>query len=611
MALDVHTEPVEQDPSAVSVDGIPTATRSRWLIPGLFAATIAAIALLPRNAVPLAALLMSGAWVAVIALVRMANARRPSRQTARVLALSLAPVAVVTATSALAVDPRIALLGAVGQHVGAATWLVALLLLIVMALVARPVDLGDVVRATAGLGVLLSVSALLDAFGLLAGARYSVEASGLMENSIALGQVLVLSLACSVGWLVSTRMREQRAAAGTATVLVLAGLVVADSAGAWFGVAAGALLGVLVWWAVRRGVLHAGRIAAVLAVVMAIAVASLWVVLPDAADSAAWQSAADLTNDRSVIWSSALKQVAQAPVAGSGAEHFSAWVNWDSVPGVDLQQTATYDPHNIALWWMLSAGILGGVAAGGAAVALLWVLLDRAKRNPGAPVFAAIIGGAVGWTTCAMFGWINPLALAVLALVVGTVFGAARDVAADPSGISLARTAVTGCAVVAVGLVASLAMFGASAEMRWARAVDTGDLSAAVLETAFGETPDPAYAALLVSGGVTVDNVREIELVIDRSSVWHVDAALARLMLAGGGVSNAGDASVEDALAGAVASARKADPTSGLWEYVAAVYSEGNGDARGAAAYARKALEFPLPSGGVAEYLEALEGSER
>jgi len=600
----IHTESSGRLPAAASVTHSQS-PRSRWLIPGLFAATAVAIALSLRNAAPLVALLAACVWVVTIAVFRARSARVPSNQTVLVLALCGLPVALLGITSALAVNPRVALLGAVGQHVGAATWLIAFLLLVVTALVARPTDLGDVARAGAGLGVLVSVAAVLDWVGLLSGARFSAEASGVMENSIALGQLLVLSLACSFAWLVSTRIRAQRVVAGAATVIVLAGLLVADSAAAWIGVTLGASACALVWWAARRGSVRPFGVAAVAAILIIVAIPSLWLALPDGADVEAWLRIANLTNDRSVIWTSALKQITQAPIAGSGAEHFSAWVVWSSRPGVDLQQTATYDPHNIVLWWLLSAGILGALAAIGAAAALLWSLLDRARQNPRAPVFAALVGGAVGWAVSVMFGWINPLALAMLALLVGAALGATGTAEGGAQRFPVARVVVIAGGVLAVGVVLLLAVFGASAEIRWARGVDRGDLDGRALQAAFAQTEDPTYAALLAGSGATAGQVEGVDRVIRRDSVWHVDAALARVALAGDAVVTAGDSAATDALAEAVLSARMADPASGLWGYVAAVYSEGSGDADRAAGYAEAALAFPMPPD-IAAYLEGL-----
>lgn len=155
-----HMESSGRTPTTASFNR-PLSPRSRWLMSGLFAATAVAIVLSPRNAAPLVALLAACVWVVMIAVFRARSARAQSRQTALVLALCGLPVALLGASSALAVNPRVALLGAVGQHVGVATWLTALLLLVVTALVARPTDLGDVARAGAGFGMFVSIAAVL------------------------------------------------------------------------------------------------------------------------------------------------------------------------------------------------------------------------------------------------------------------------------------------------------------------------------------------------------------------------------------------------------------------------------------------------------------------
>lgn len=588
--------------------GDPSSTRSavseslsREVVAVALGFTLLAVAVAPRNSAALTALLCGGLWPALIIGVRFRWLRRPSRAVLLMLAASAAAVGVLTARSVFAAGSRVSLWGAVGQHSGALTWVVALLVLVASCCAFRPGDLGRSARSLAIAGAVLAVAALVQRTGLFTAVRFSTEPSGIMENSGSLGQMLSVTFFAAMAWALGSRQMAQRLVAWTCVAMVVAGLGVTHSIGAWVGVGVGGAVGVAMFMLARRSSLSARIAAGVLVTFMIISISGLVWMLSNGISPGLETRLAAASNDRFTIWTSAIDQVAQAPVVGSGAEQFSAWVNWGLDSQSGLNKTATYDPHNLALNWLLSAGVLGAVlalcAAGVIATLLFTVLADR----PVTPV-AALVAAPIAWMVAVMFVWTSPLALFAVALVVGQV-GSNAD--AGPEWGSLDRSDLVGaCAVVGVGIAVVLVMFlwGASAEYRWAMSVDRGVADSTSLVRLATQTGDPSLAVAAFEAVLRAPTRDQqsaerqfaaLMPVLDRASTWHVDSAFARFDFAVRAVVPKNEASWDRAAAG-LAAGRLADPGSGLWDSVGAIQASGLGFNEQAKDYARSASAHAL-----------------
>ena len=585
---------------------------SREIVAVALGFTLIAVALAPRNAAALTALLCGGLWPALIIGIRLRWLRRPSRAVLFMLAASAAAVGVLTVRSAFAVGSRVSLWGAVGQHSGALTWVVALLILVASCCANRPGDLGRSARALAIAGAMLAVAALVQRTGLFAAVRFSAEPSGIMENSGSLGQMLSVTLFAAIAWALGSRQMTQRLAAWSCLVVVVAGLAVTYSIGAWVGVGVGGAVGIVTFMLARRSSFSARLTAGVLVGVMIVSIAGLAWMLSDGIAPGLETRLAAASNDRFTIWTSAIDQVAQAPVVGSGAEQFSAWVNWGLDSQSGLNKTATYDPHNLALNWLLSAGLLGAVLALCAASVITTRLFTVLVDKPVIPV-AALVAAPIAWMVAVMFVWTGPIALFAVALLVGQV-GSAAD-AGSGWGPSDRLNLVGASAVASVGIAVVLVVFlwGAPAEYRWAMSVDRGVTDQAALVGLATQTGDPSLAVAAfeaVLGASTQDQQsNESQLAalmpaLDHASTWHVDSAFARFVFAMRAVVPKNESSWNRAAAG-LSAGRLADPGSGLWDSVGAIQASGLGFDEQAKNYARSASAHALPPD-VAAALESI-----
>lgn len=606
-------------------------SREVWAI--AVALSALAIAILPRNAAALTALLVAAVWPLLVAALRWRDISLPPRRSLIAMGIAAVPVAFIAIRSAFAYDPRVSLIGTVGQHAGSLLWLTALCALGTAALTVRPGDLGRMSRAFGVTGAVLAVAGVLDRLGAFASIRYSTEPSGLMENSVSLGQVLVVAAGCAAAWALGSRSMIQRTVAWITFGTVLGGLLIADSLGAWVGLGVGALVSLAAYGLARAGKLGPAIIASMLVAVLALSTVWLVVMLSNGVQPGFEKTLADASNNRFRIWTSAVAQFRAMPVVGEGAEQFSAWVTWDVDPGPALRKTGTYDPHNLGLWWLLAGGIVGTLAA----LAAAWALLERSlallAARPALPV-AALIAAVVGWTVSALFAWVSPLALMMAAVVSGMLVAlvpqpqAATEPAAEedtetaetadatPTAAPVAPASAPGRGRILAGVIAAIGVFvvagffvsGASYEYVWARSVDIGQPDGGALVLAAVETGDPSLASIAVdalfarvrTGGEGPQEVRtltkSIEPVLRRAAVWHIDAAFSLFSLETVDIGTKKETNFTD-VAAALDAGRKADPATGFWDTVGSLQADSMGFADAAKTLRAAALTFPLPPG--------------
>lgn len=597
-------------------------TLAQWLdretVAVLLAVTVLAVAILPSNAAALTAWIACMLWGVGVAAIRFGRPVAAASQATPILIAGGLGVALAILSSITAINPRVSLLGSIGQHTGSLFWLAVFAVFLVLVYRSRAGDLGRTVRSVTIAGAVIGVSALFDATGILGAAAFSAEPSGVMENSLSLAQVLVVALACAVSWALARKGTERVVAVGSG-VIVLTGLAIADSRAAWLGAIVGTavVLGALL--ARRRSLLVPGIWSAVVVVLLLAGLVGGWWMLRDGVNTTFEQSIERVSTDRTTIWRSAYAQAEQAPLLGSGSEQFSAWVTWDSEPGVSLSKTGTYDPHNIYLWWLLAAGIPGLTVS----LALTWFVLQRlfalmAEESHPVAVFP-VIGGIVAWGTTLLLGWTSPLAAlmvaALLAVLVSKPAPAQSQVDRSDRWPFVLLAAMGALAV--AGLVFLWSDF--VAEYRWARAVDSGtatetlllDLAASSNDPAFAALAGPSVSAQLMTGGPVPPAMERVAQTLERDSAWHADAAFERVQVAfaraqGVGVDDEMMAELEEALA----AARRADPTSGLWDYIAAVQYATIGLSEESRSSAERALDSDLPAS-VRGFLEGIAAGDR
>jgi hypothetical protein len=565
--------------------------------------TVLALLLTPRNASALTSLVALAGAPLLIVCLRIRPASLPDASAGRALTVLGVCVAVLAVACVNAADPRVSYFGMLGQHSGGLMWLALALLASVIVVFARPGDAGRIARAVALTGAVLSASAVLDAVGVFRSARFSGAASGLLENSISLAQCLVVALGCAVAWALSARTAWSRTGAWSSLALVAGGIVLTSSRAAWVAVALSAAFGWGAVWAVRRWSLKPRVFAAFCASLVVVGLLGAWLVAgrPETG-SDSW--IAGLSNQRSTIWASAFAQTSQHLLFGKGPEQFSAWVAWSTTPGVDLSKTGTYDPHNLALSWLLAAGLAGFgalLAAVFAVARAVWSTIAERDYHRGLLAMAAGVGGL---GTALMFAWTSPtsvlLATVATSAVVGT--GARRsDVPAAVGRYGLLAVAIVTFALVALAGPTSWRV--AVAEYEWARGVGAGT-PVTSLEPVAIRTGDPTLATVAAtarvdaaqSGAVAARSALagagDLTRVLERAAPWHVDAALALMDLWAARAAITGERDSR-AFAAAVSAGKRADPASGMWDYIAAARAQAAGDSEAAEAHAEAALAYP------------------
>lgn len=230
----------------------------------------------------------------------------------------------------------------------------------------------------------------LDPFPLASEGAGNRAARGTMGNTNFAGGFLAIALPVAVGQLLANDSEREKA--GIALALIVAGLVVTFSQGAY----AGALAGV----AVSTGILFTSkwRFArwagfALAGLVAAVAVGSILasIVKPG-------HPRIPLTiQDRGRYWEQAGSMFAESPLIGRGPNAFAVEAT-QYRPARDATQAAAFDvaddPHSVFLAMLTSAGILGGL---GYLVAMGWLLRRGLQIPPDNVLAVSFFGGGVAY----------------------------------------------------------------------------------------------------------------------------------------------------------------------------------------------------------------------
>ncbi len=516
--------------------------------------------------------------------------------TVSLMATSLA-IAVFSLTSAFSARPAISFVGAVGQHNGTALWALGGVWLLAGLLGADQKALRSTLIVTSLAGATYSLALHVEALtrGL---ARAQGAAAGQFENSTSYGEFAAIAALSTIAWILISRSRLERAAAYGALGLLASGMLASSSR-------AGAL-------AFCTALLFATAIARVPAgrgprVALALAPAAFALCATVAAALAATgmlggpiqQLLATVGTDRDAVWRSAVAQLGQAPLTGSGLEQYSAWVAVTTSGG-----SGAFDPHNVVLAVALGAGPVGVLCVTVALVALTWAAVDAAQRKPSRFSTALVASMPVALVGAGLVAWLTPASVLVALAGVGAMLGAApTDPRTAPSwpGPLSGRWAVVipgGFLACAALLLGGLAIAALPSMATYARMQTSPDPT--ILAEQYTRWPDPAYAVLAirqltpqVADPKAADLLRQILSASEPDTTWRVDSAAAQL-IATRALTGTETASFETVRALAQNGAQ-ADPTSGIWWALAADDARRRGLDDDARTYAKSALSFPLP----------------
>lgn len=543
-------------------------------------------------------------WLALVvgAALCVFSATRAGRSVAREAAwMLLAACAFFVLRGMNAASPAVSLLGTLSQHNGAALWLAATCWFVAASRLANRGSLRWSIVSVSIVGAAYTAAAVVEV--LTSGAQRSWgSAAGVFENSASLGQFLALAVLSSAAWGLLASTRVSRALAGACGAVSLAGLALSQSRAGLLGVAAG-LAVALAALALSR--VRSGRETFALALpAMALAFTTLAV----AASSGSLGARARLLVDvigtgRDAIWRSALAAFRESPLVGRGLEQFSAWVSWSYIGG-RLAYNATYDPHNALLAVAVGGGAIGLALALTACVTVLASLADALARSGRSRAIAFAIGAAVAVPASGLVTWFSPIAVVATALIAGSIIGATDPQPSlppidEPLQARLSAGSIIPLVVSATALViAAYTVAGVRAETSYALENRAGELTPASLESFTRNWPDPAFASMALNGYLDrgaegSDAATALAKRWYRASTWHVDLALGSEVAAGRALATSTTPAPE-ALSAVVEDARRADPASGIWDFVAAMDLERLGDHARARSYAQRALRFDL-----------------
>ena len=581
------------------------------VIPLLLAFALVPPLIVPAELTPLA-FILCGAGFALAALglslwMLRSRALLGTGGTGAALFAATALIGWITAATLWSEAPRIAFLGMVSQHSGAALWLVAGGWFVATVLLSDKRSLRGMVAIVALFGGVSGAWAVIEA--VTGGARGWGSAAGPLENSSSLGSVLAVTVFAAAAWRASTRKPGERLAAVACAVAGLAGIAAADSRVGAIGVVVGLVFVAALYRTPASA--NGRRLLAVGVPLLGTGVtAGLVAAANGALGGSALEALARIGTDRDAIWRSAYAQFTGSPIVGSGPEQFSAWIAW-AFDGGDLSVNATYDPHNALVGLALGGGAVAVALWLAAAIAALWALVavfDRAGRPR---ALAVLIATPVVLAAATSFTWLTPVATIITAALVGGVLGAGRTVEGGDivagNRVRLQGVAVktlTATLMVACATVVALSVPAFDASWRYA----TGDLRRPVEYARLYERwPEPAYAALALRGALSESGDPAPVLArldgAEAHATYHVDLALREVFIAQRAVQ--ADSTAWPRFITAVERGIAADPASGLWYTLAAAQAAELGRIEDRQRYARLALTYRLSAADRA-YLTAL-----
>lgn len=410
-------------------------TISRYALPGGVALTWLLTAL-GGTALRAPLVTQMAALIIIIPLALWALWRHPTcDERRRLLAITAVPVIVLLVASILSKQPQTALLGGEPLYQGWVLWAVLYGWFALVVLGARGTDLMWTTVTLTGAGIVVSAWAVIEYWGWVpTNDPLAASPMALFDNPNSLAQALIVTICCSIALL----SRRRRLATWAAPVLLGAlalqiyALMLTHSMAALVGIiVAGAVFLLLSGATSSRGPVHALGVA--MLVVFVGGVLTLFVASSGLLGVGALSQTDRLLSQRPEVWEAASARVLQTPVIGTGAGRFETLTKWEALPNGDISYIMTYDPHGIAIGWLVSAGILGFAAFTVAAIKIGLRLAYAAQRPSATSSVHWLVAGAAGVGIAMLVSWPDPLVLLSLTAVVGGVIAGSIDPQASPA----------------------------------------------------------------------------------------------------------------------------------------------------------------------------------
>ena len=524
--------------------------------------------------------------------------------------VSLAVLLVALATSslalssAMALNPSISFIGVVGLNNGTALFALGAVWFAAGIVCADARSLRRTLAVVGVSGGLFTGAAVIEALaqGLQ---RAQGAAAGVFENSNSLGEFLAVAVVCSVAWALTATSPWPRRAGWGLGLVSIAGMAMTTSRTGALGLAlALAFAAAIVWLrpspkkALALSVGFTGLAGAFTAVIAAASAGVL--------GSGVTRFVASFGTDRDAIWRSALAHFLRSPVIGAGLQQFSAIIQWTVAADGSFNAYATNDPHNIVLAVLLGGGVLGLILVATAVGAVLSAAVDRADVQGDRRAAALVAAVPVVVIGVGLVNWIAPAAMLVAAAVAGAWLRP-KTGRRDPEAPTLSERRWYHALVAAMSAAAIvLAMFNGLA-LKADAAYDSapakaGDIAAAAeLEALYRQWEEPGFISLslrdliplALSGDASAARrARAFLAESSRDTAWSADLAVDQAVLAALDVSQRKESFTQ--YEAVVTSARRADPSSGLWDALEAVQAGRLGLAAAARTHALDALRSPM-----------------
>lgn len=375
------------------------------------------------------------------------------------------PIAVMLVAALASANPATAVLGGAPLWQG---WLLWALVFTWYSLMVIGVD-ADTLRSITGVltlaGAVAGVWSVLDVLGVVQPYDLaSQDPMAMFDNSLSLGQGLIVTLAATAGQLaLRGRSRALRVLLWLALAVQLAALGLSVARAAWLG----ALVGACIF-----GILHPGTdrldravrtVSAAVGSACMLAFAALWAGYLGLLGRAGYRAADEIASGRFEIWRSATERVSQDAGLGLGPGVFDAIFAWQPVANGNLDFWTTGHPHGIVAGWLTGAGVAGLVALGFAAVVITRTLIAGAAHPASTPALRWILAGAGATFIAQLTSWPDPLATLSISCMVGGAISVSlsRVRPADPeTPRAIGWIAVPSAAVLIASVVAAGALQG-------------------------------------------------------------------------------------------------------------------------------------------------------